>query len=218
MKIFIPIITFLTLFNLSSNTLLMKIKDTLPHCLGSELMKNSILTLKYKIFTSSKTDLSNILGYFTLFAKHAKTQKKIKTEHIFLSKGKYIFDIAEEGLYDICIQMNRQSALTDLKEDIFVNFKVGEVFSSSFNYIPESIESKDINSINQKIKQITELTEPINENLKNQLEVENEHSLKTLSNTKIYKYLTYAQLFITIIIGVIQIGNFRRFLKSQHLI
>ena len=51
-----------------------------------------------------------------------------------------------------------------------------------------------------------------------QLNDENEFSTQTLTNANFYKYLTYIQVGVTFIIGIVQICNFKRFLKSLHVI
>ena len=81
-----------------------------------------------------------------------------------------------------------------------------------------AINSEDVNSIAIKAKQIVTISKPIIEGQENQLEKENEHSIKTLENAKLYKYLAFAQIAVTVFIGLIQVYNFRRFLKSQHVI
>ena len=84
--------------------------------------------------------------------------------------------------------------------------------------ISNAINSEDVNSISQKAKQIVGLAKPIIEGQENQLEKENEHSISTLENANRYKYLAFFQISVTVIIGLIQVYNFKRFLKSQHII
>ena len=216
-------IIFLSLFLISaiyfSNcSLLFKLKDTEPQCLGGDYMENSIIVIKYKIFTPSRKNLTQILPYITLFMKNSNTNIKLNNEHIFMNKGKFTFKTKDAGIYEICIQSNRYSVIHDLGEDLFVNLKIVPDYYVEESTITNPINSEDINSVNQKTRQIVGLTRPIIDNQQQQLEVENEHSLKTLSNASFYKYLTFGQLIITIIIGLIQVNNFRRFLKSLNLI
>ena len=217
MNFLIMIILIIT-FTFSNSILLFRIKSSEPYCLGQEFSLNSVLVLKYKIFTPSRKNIDQIFPYLTLYLHDAKSDRKLKTEHIFASKGKFTFNIEKEGLYEICIQTNRYSAILDLKEDLFVNMKINPDFYDEETLLSDALNTKDIYSLNEKSKEITSMTKPIIEFQKNQLEVENEVSLKTLSNANLYKYLTFIQLLVTIFIGLIQVCNFRRFLKSQNII
>ena len=203
----------------SNGTLLFKLKDTEPQCLGGEYMENSIVFVKYKIFTPKRQNLTQILPYMNLFLrKPTVSNTKLNNIHLTTYKGKLTFKIEEGGLYEVCIQTVRYSVVNDLKEDLFVNLKIIPDYYSDEIMVTNSINFQDIDSVNQKTKQIIALTRPIIDNQQSQMDVENELSLKTLSNASFYKYLTFGQLFLTIIIGIIQVNNFRRFLKSLNLI
>ena len=203
----------------SNCTLLFKLKDTEPQCLGGDFIENSIIFVKYKIFTPKRQNLTQVLPYMNLFLrKPTDSNTKLNNIHLSANKGKLTFKIEETGLYEICIQSNSYSVVKDLKEDLFVNLKIMPDYYSEEEIVSKSINFKDIDSVNKKTKQIIALTRPIIDNQQSQMDVENELSLKTLSNASFYKYLTFGQLFLTIIIGIIQVNNFRRFLKSLNLI
>ena len=203
----------------SNCTLLFKLKNTDPQCLGGEYMENSIVFVKYKIFTPKRQNLTQVLPYMNLFLRKPTDSKtKLNNFHLSANKGKLTFKIEETGLYEICIQTNSYSVVNNLKEDLFVNLKIMPDYYSEEEIVSKSINFKDIDSVNQKTKQIIALTRPIIDNQQSQMDVENELSLKTLSNASFYKYLTFGQLLLTIIIGIIQVNNFRRFLKSLNLI
>ena len=51
-----------------------------------------------------------------------------------------------------------------------------------------------------------------------QMDSETESSLDAIYYTKWYRYITYTQIFITVIVGLVQLNNLRMFLKSQHVI
>ena len=203
----------------SNCTLLFKLKNTDPQCLGGEYMENSIVFVKYKIFTPKRQNLTQVLPYMSLFLRKP-TVSNTKLNNIYLTnyKGKLTYKIEEAGLYEVCIQINRFYVVHDLKEELFVNLKIIPDYYSDEIMVSNSINFQDIDSVNQKTKQIIALTRPIIDNQQSQMDVENELSLKTLSNASFYKYLTFGQLFLTIIIGIIQVNNFRRFLKSLNLI
>ena len=134
------------------------------------------------------------------------------------TKDKLTYDIAEAGLYEVCIKTSQYSKVRDLREDLFVNIKMNPDYNEEDPMMSNAINSEDVNSIAIKAKQIVTISKPIIEGQENQLEKENEHSIKTLENAKLYKYLAFAQIAVTVFIGLIQVYNFRRFLKSQHVI
>ena len=212
-------LTFLLLtITLSNCSLLFRLKNSEPHCLGGEYFENSVLVVKYKIFTPSRKNLNNIFPYLALYLHNAKTNEKIKSERIYTNKSKFTFDIKQDGLYEVCIQTNRFSVIADLKESLYINLKMNPDFIDEENLFSNAINSQDVNSVNVKTRQIINLTKPIIENQKNRLTIENEESIRTLANAAHYKYLAYAQLVIIIIIGIVQLYNFKRFLKSQNVI
>ena len=215
---FFLIILLLTLFNFSFSSLLFKIKDSNYHCIGGEFLGNSILVVKYRLFTPSRKDLAKVIPTLTISLKNIKQNRMLYSQHVYTVKDKITYDIAEAGLYEVCIKTAQFSKVRDLKEDLFVNIKMNPDYNDEDPMISNAINSEDVNSIATKAKQIVSIAKPIIEGQENQLEKENEHSIKTLDNAKLYKYLAFAQITVTVFIGLIQIYNFRRFLKSQHVI
>ena len=69
-----------------------------------------------------------------------------------------------------------------------------------------------------KAENIIGLLGQANEIKKSQINTEKEYSLDIISNAKMYRYLNIFQIVISAIIGLIQLNNFRRFLKSKHII
>jgi hypothetical protein len=218
MSKFFLIILLLTLFNFSLSSLLFKLKDSNYHCLGGEFLGNSILVVKYRLYTPSRKDLSKVIPTLTINLKNVKQNRMLYSQHVFTVKDKLTYDIAEAGLYEVCIKTSQYSKVRDLREDLFVNIKMNPDYNEEDPMMSNAINSEDVNSIAIKAKQIVTISKPIIEGQENQLEKENEHSIKTLENAKLYKYLAFAQIAVTVFIGLIQVYNFRRFLKSQHVI
>ena len=208
----------LTLFNFSHTSLLFKLKDSNYHCLGGEFLGNSILVVKYRLFTPSRKPLLDVIPTLTINLKNVNKNKFIYSNHVFQVKDKLTYDIEEAGLYEVCIKTGQFSKVRDLKEDLFINIKMNPDYNDEDPKISNAINSEDVNSISTKAKQIVEIAKPIIEGQESQLKKENEHSIQALDNTKLYKYFAYAQIIVTVFIGIIQIYNFRRFLKSQNVI
>ena len=218
MKIFYCLLLLINIY-ISKSSLLFKIRSLKPHCLGGEFNENTVLVLKYKLFTNSRKDLSKVLPHLVIHFNNVNKQIKLNSENIFINKGKFTFNIKEAGLYEVCMQVFKYSVISDLEEELFVSFKMNtKTYDEEDDLLLNAINTKDVDSVSHKINEIKRLTKPIIDDQLNQMEIENKNSLNTLSNTSYYKYITYAQLIITIFIGLFQIYNFKKFLKSQHVI
>ena len=218
MKIFYCLLLLINIY-ISNSSLLFKIRSLQPHCLGGEFNENTVLVLKYKLFTNSRKDLSKVLPHLVIHFNNVNKQIKLNSENIFINKGKFTFNIKEAGLYEVCMQVFKYSVISDLEEELFVSFKMNtKTYDEEDDLLLNAINTKDVDSVSHKINEIKRLTKPIIDDQLNQMEIENKNSLNTLSNTSYYKYITYAQLIITIFIGLFQIYNFKKFLKSQHVI
>ena len=218
MKMFYCLLLLINIY-ISNSSLLFKIRSLQPHCLGGEFNENTVLVLKYKLFTNSRKDLSKVLPHLVIHFNNVNKQIKLNSENIFINKGKFTFNIKEAGLYEVCIQVFKYSVISDLEEELFVSFKMNtKNYDEEDDLLLNAINTKDVDSVSHKINEIKRLTKPIIDDQLNQMEIENKNSLNTLSNTSYYKYITYAQLIITIFIGLFQIYNFKKFLKSQHVI
>ena len=208
----------LTLFNFSHTSLLFKLKDSNYHCLGGEFLGNSILVVKYRLYTKNRKDLGKVIPTLSIDLRDVKKDKTIYSRHIFMVKDKLTYDIAEEGLYEVCIKTIKYKTIIDLGEDLYINIKINPDYNDEDPNLSNAINSEDVNSIAIKAKEIIEISRPIIDGQEKQLEIENEHSIDTLSNANLYRYLTFGQIAVTIFIGLIQVHNFRRFLKSQNVI
>ena len=76
----------------------------------------------------------------------------------------------------------------------------------------------DVIDMYNKTDYIKDLSSNIISSQNSQMEIETESSLDTIYYTKWYRYIAYTQIFITVIVGLVQLNNLRMFLKSQHVI
>ena len=84
--------------------------------------------------------------------------------------------------------------------------------------LTKAIKTNDIERMENKAENIIGLLGQANEIKKSQINTEKEYSLDIISNAKMYRYFNIFQIVISAIIGLIQLNNFRRFLKSKHII
>ena len=104
-----------------------------------------------------------------------------------------------------------------MKEEVYMNLKLLSDNMDDIDF-KDVVSLEDLNIFEKKAKEIKELTKPILVEQSQQLEIENNSSIETIQNTRWYKYMTTGQIIVTLIIGIIQLRNFRKFLKSQHII
>ena len=188
-------------------------------CLLDEFFEDSVFFIKHKIFSSKKTNLAPLLPYLVLNVYDHETGKNIVHEYIKEVKGKHAIKAPKSGLYKICVFLNRPRFAFDWDNDIlFFNFKITSSAFIDDEPFKKAIKSEDVDAVKVKANEILRLTRPIIEFQNDQLETENVGSKETLANTRTYKYMTFGQLIMTLIIGAIQVNNFIKFLRSLHII
>ena len=101
--------------------------------------------------------------------------------------------------------------------DVYGNLKITSINTDDIN-LADAVSYEDLGIFYNKTESIKELTEGILNYQNNQMEMENASSQETIYYTKWYRYITLTQVVLTLIVGLTQLNNFRRFLKSQHVI
>ena len=155
-----------------------------------------------------------ILQYFTLYVINEQNKYQVFSYKLTSPKSKTTFSVENEGQYRICINRKKHN---EMKDEVYMNLKLLSDNMDDINF-KDVVSFEDLNIFETKAKQIKELTKPILVEQNQQLEIENNSSIETIQNTRWYKYMTTGQIIVTLIIGIIQLRNFRKFLKSQHII
>ncbi len=212
---FLLLIPLLFLFYEVSPALLFKLGVVEPVCFIDEFFIDSPVFIKWKIFTPSRQNVTTILKHIRLTVE--KNKEIVYEAFVNNYKGKAAFSSVESGLFHICIQRARYQGSNSPTEDIFVNIKITSDNMEEVN-LDDALLFEDVYEVRNKTYFIEDLSNNIIQAQNSELELENISSIETISYTKWYKYIAYAQLIITFVIGCIQIINFRKFLKSQHVI
>ena len=186
-------------------------------CVVDEFFGQSTFVIKHKIYSEKTKNVVDILPYASLNIRDAKSDKLIYGDRLTKVKDKTTKTVMQTGYYKICIFLDKNIPRNYQNDNIYVSLKITSANTEDMN-VSEAVKIDDVSEVKQKADKIVELTKPIIAFQKEQLENENLSSIETLKNTKFYKYLTLGQLVITIIIGAVQVNNFRKFLKSQHVI
>ena len=201
-----PLITPHLLFHLVPNQ---------ARCYVDELFSDSVMMIKWKIYTQSKADLSSVIPQITIYATSEDSKEQVFTSVPKSAKSKVAFTPGKEGVYRICvIYKTRYSAIN---EPIYMNMRFGSDNMDEPD-INNALQSKDVSNLEGKAKKVLELAKPIIERQKSDLDLENANAETTIKNTKWYKYLTFVQIGLCVLIGLLQLNNFRKYLKSQNVI
>ena len=132
-------------------------------------------------------------------------------------KNKATFTVKDEGLYRICLRRQKYYGKNNIKEELYANLKINSIFLSEPN-LDDAVSMSDVIDMYNKTDYIKDLSSNIISSQNSQMEIETESSLDTIYYTKWYRYIAYTQIFITVIVGLVQLNNLRMFLKSQHVI
>ena len=186
-------------------------------CVVDEFFGQSAFVIKHKIYSEKTKNVVDILPYASLNIRDAKSDKLIYGDRLTKVKDKTTKTVVKTGYYKICIFLDKNIPRHYQNDNIYVSLKITSANTEDMNF-SEAVKVDDVSEVKQKVDNIVELTKPIIAFQKEQLDNENLSSIETLKNTRFYKYLTLGQLVITIIIGAVQVNNFRKFLKSQHVI
>ena len=149
--------------------------------------------------------------------KEVGKNKLVYNNNLKSMKAKISQKVEKTSLYKVCIVVNNHIPKELEQMKIYANLKITSD-NMEKNDFSNAIKTDDIIRMDKKSDEIIRLINQASEKQKEQINIENENSLLTLSNTKIYKYLNLGQVFVSAIIGLIQLNNFRKFLKSKNIV
>ena len=214
--VFYSKLLFIILFNYIS-PLLFLLRPGEERCLIDEFIEQNYFVVKHKIFTEDKQNLTTFLPNLRFIVKEADTNKVFYSSFLLNTKDKITQKVEKTGLYKVCILVNKSVPKTMWQTKIYANLKITSD-NMEKNDFTKVIKSEDVNRMERKADSIIRIINQATEVQKEKINVENENSLNTLSNAKIYKYLNFGQVVIAGIIGLIQLNNFRKFLKSKNIV
>ena len=201
-----------------SSALLFKLNIGNDNCFYEELFEDSSVILKWKLFTQSRENVTSILSSISIHVnKNDESNQVVYEAQLSSVKNKATFTVKDEGLYRICLRRQKYYGKNNIKEELYANLKINSIFLSEPN-LDDAVSMSDVIDMYNKTDYIKDLSSNIISSQNSQMEIETESSLDTIYYTKWYRYIAYTQIFITIIVGLVQLNNLRMFLKSQHVI
>ena len=201
----------------SISTFLIPLRKGEERCLIDEFIENTYFVVKHKIFTEDKKDLRRFLPHIRFIIKEVDTNRMIFNGFFVNAKDKKTQKADKTGLYKVCICVNDHIPKEMSEMNIYANLKITSDNMDKNDY-SNAIKTDDVDRMRRKADSIIRIINETSEKQKNQIKDENENSSDTLSNTRMYKYLNIGQIVVSIIIGLIQLNNFRKFLKSKNIV
>ena len=211
-KLILYFIIFKNIFSLS--ILLEKGQE---RCIIDEFLKNNYFVVKYKIFTENKENINDLLPFISLNIKVAETNEVLFYHSLTLPKSKFSHSVKNIGLYKICVYTKKDAPNKIKEKKVFANLKITSDNMEKID-LDSVIKNNDVERMENKAENIIGILGQANQIKKSQINTEKYSSMEILSNAKMYKYLNIIQIVVSAIIGLIQLNNFRRFLKSKHVV
>lgn len=202
-------------FSSTMCSLFYELKSNVPRCYIEDLFSESVMMLKWKVFTKKKSDATLYASQITININSEDTNEEL-FKHILNSvKSKTSFSPYKEGSYRVCVLFKGRNPPSD--DALYINLRFGSDNMDEPD-INKALKEKDINEIYRKMNQVVELGKPIIDSQKQEIEKENVNAEQTLKSTKWYKVMAFIQIALCILIGLFQLNNFRKFLRSQNII
>ena len=211
-KLILYFIIFQNIFSLS--ILLEKGQE---RCIIDEFLRNNYFVVKYKIFTENKENINDLLPFISLNIKVAETNEVLFYHSLTLPKSKFSHSVKNIGLYKICVYTKKDAPNKIKEKKVFANLKITSDNMEKID-LDSVIKNNDVERMENKAENIIGILGQANQIKKSQINTEKYYSMEILSNAKMYKYLNIIQIVVSAIIGLIQLNNFRRFLKSKHVV
>lgn len=208
-------IILITLINITSMHLLFELQVNKPICYLEELYTDTEMLIKWKIFTKTNKDISKILNNVIIYITSEETKQQVFSYVPTSPKAKTIFYSSQMGNYRVCVIY--RTSRSAVEETLFMNIRFIGTNHIDPN-IQQAIQNEDVAIIKKRVNDIKEIGVVYIEKQKNDLEMENVKANITIKNTRWYKYVTFAQIGICIVIGVLQIANFKKYLKYMNVI
>lgn len=209
------IVLLILLLSSALCSLFYELKSNIPRCYIEDLFNESVMMMKWKVFTKKKTDATLLANQITITFNSEETNEELFRHLMTSVKSKTSFSPHKEGSYRVCVLFKGRNLPSD--DALYINLRFGSDNMDEPD-INKALKEKDIVEIYQKMNQVVELGKPIIESQKQEIEKENVNAEQTLKSTQWYKVMAFIQIALCILMGLFQLNNFRKFLRSQHVI
>ena len=162
----------------------------------------------------SNNILQNVYENLKIYIKD-QNSTVIYKESIKKSKGKFVEFIKKSGIYFICSIYEGNLNENEIK-NLFFGIKISNEFESKD--INKALNKDSLEFFNKKINKINNELIPSMNLQKNEIDEEDETSLKIINSSKFYFNLTVIQILLIIIVAIYYVLQFKKYLFIRRLI
>lgn len=211
-------ILFFILLSLTNCSLYYEIKPKRQRCYKEFVLQNYVMIIKWKIFSleasTTTEELNEALKNIKINVYDDDTTELVFDHSPKEFKDKTSWNSKKNGQVLICTSVNAN--YQNKIKDIYINVKLYSGLSE--HRIHEAVKKESVDKIETEVYGLVSKIYPIIEKQKDELKMENQSAKETIEYIKWYKSLTIIQIIICFFVGVVQVFNFKRFLKSSLMI
>ena len=211
------LIIFILFFKFIFSILKFKIPLKNEKCFIQQIFLETSVLIRFDltgIEQISNNILQNIYENLKIYIKD-QNSTVIYKESIKKSKGKFVEFIKKSGIYFICSIYEGKINENEIK-NLFFGIKISNEFESKD--IEKALNKDSLEFFNKKIIKINNELIPSMNLQKNEIDEEDETSLKIINSSKFYFNLTVIQILLIIIVAIYYVLQFKKYLFIRRLI
>ena len=211
------LIIFILFFKFIFSILKFKIPLKNEKCFIQQIFLETSVLIRFDltgIENISNNILQNVYENLKIYIKD-QNSTVIYKESIKKSKGKFVQFIKKSGIYFICSIYEGKLNENEIK-NLFFGIKISNEFESKD--INKALNKDSLEFFNKKIIKINNELIPSMNLQKNEIDEEDETSLKIINSSKFYFNLTVIQILLIIIVAIYYVLQFKKYLFIRRLI
>ena len=196
---------------------ILKFKINNEKCFIQQIFLETSVLIRFDltgIENISNNILQNVYENLKIYIKDQNSTILYK-ESIKKSKGKFVQFIKKSGIYFICSIYEGKLNENEIK-NLFFGIKISNEFESKD--INKALNKDSLEFFNKKINKINNELIPSMNLQKNEIDEEDETSLKIINSSKFYFNLTVIQILLIIIVAIYYVLQFKKYLFIRRLI
>ena len=211
------LIIFILFFKFIFSILKFKIPLKNEKCFIQQIFLETSVLIRFDltgIENISNNILQNVYENLKIYIKD-QNSTVIYKESIKKSKGKFVQFIKKSEIYFICSIYEGKLNENEIK-NLFFGIKISNEFESKD--INKALNKDSLEFFNKKINKINNELIPSMNLQKNEIDEEDETSLKIINSSKFYFNLTVIQILLIIIVAIYYVLQFKKYLFIRRLI
>ena len=180
---------------------------------------NSSLMLKWNINTNTfgnKNELENAIKNINIMIKNTNNNKIAHYHIIQERKGKVSFSIKERGEIYICVFINNKYEKVTKGIEMNLKIRTDEIYLATQN--ENILQKKEVEKTSKSILKAKDEIKKINNEFEIEKKGEGQLTNEIFHSIQTYKIFTYIQILLVIIVSLLHLYNFKKYIKSLHII